>query len=139
VSLCEARHPREEHRDTRARPGEIQQAQVPCGQVGACPHHRPEPVIRPYPVVVGVAVQAEADDDVVAGLGHGGGVRVAVPLCRLASSRDRGKRNISRPRAEVRQVEERVEVAFHQLLGTAAEVAVAVLVRELGGGDLRAA
>jgi hypothetical protein len=56
-----------------------------------------------------------------------------------ASSRDRGKRNISRPRAEVRQVEERVEVAFHQLLGTAAEVAVAVLVRELGGGDLRAA
>ena len=42
-------------------------------------------------------------------------------------------------RTPVRQVEERVEVAFHQLLGAAAEIAVVVLIDEPGGGNLRAA
>ena len=42
-------------------------------------------------------------------------------------------------RTPVRQVEERVEVAFHQLLRAATEIAVAVLIDEPGGGNIRAA
>ena len=59
-------------------PAEVQQPEVAGGQVGACLYHRPEPVVRLNPVVVGVAVQVEADDHVVAGLDHRGGIRVAV-------------------------------------------------------------
>ena len=42
-------------------------------------------------------------------------------------------------RTPVRRVEEPVEVAFHQLLGAAAEIAVVVLIDEPGGGNIRAA
>src|SRR3954466_12717681 len=60
---------------------------------------------------------------------------------RRATSASRSTREAEHQpaRAPVRQVEECVEVAFHQLLGAAAEIAVAVLIDEPGGGNIRAA
>jgi hypothetical protein len=76
---------------------------------------------------------------VVAGLDHRGDVRVAVLPRDFGVEESMREAEHQPARTPVRQVEERVEVAFHQLLGAAAEIAVVVLIDEPGGGNLRAA
>ena len=75
----------------------------------------------------------------IGGLGHRRGIAVAVPSGGLRVKDRLRETEHQPPRAPVRQVAERIEVAFHQLLRFAAEVAVVVLVDKAGRRYLRAA